>query len=85
MYQKIDIEGALIPMSFEYELETEVRGSCSAIYMGQMYIFGGAAETKQISVSRVYFKYLEAYKFLTSSDSSSFHDPVWPLKTIQNS
>ena len=55
MYQKIDIEGALIPMSFEYELETEVRGSCSAIYMGQMYIFGGAAETKQISVSRGLF------------------------------
>ena len=78
MYQKIDTEGALIPMDFEYELETEVRGSCSATYMGQMYIFGGAAETKQISVSPVYLEYFAAYKFLTSSDSSSFHDPVSP-------
>lgn len=51
MYQKIDTEGTIIPMSFEFGTETEVKGSCSATYLGQMYIFGGATETKQISVS----------------------------------
>ena len=53
MFQKIDTEGAIIPMNFEFEAGTEVRGSCSATYMGQMYIFGGATETKQISVSLI--------------------------------
>jgi len=50
MYQKINLEGEIIPMNFEFETETQVLGSCSATYMGQMYIFGGIAETKQISV-----------------------------------
>ena len=38
-------------MEFAFEETTEVLGSCSANYMGHMYVFGGSKETKQISVS----------------------------------
>ena len=51
-YQKISSEGAVIPMDFAFEASTEVLGSCSANYMGHMYVFGGSKETKQISVSK---------------------------------
>ena len=39
-------------MEFTFEAETEVLGSCSANYMGHMYVIGGSKETKQISVSK---------------------------------
>ena len=39
-------------MDFTFEAETEVLGSCSANYMGHMYVIGGSKETKQISVSK---------------------------------
>ena len=39
-------------MEFTFESETEVLGSCSANYMGHMYVIGGSKETKQISVSK---------------------------------
>ena len=39
-------------MEFTFEADTEVLGSCSANYMGHMYVIGGSKETKQISVRK---------------------------------
>ena len=36
-------------MDFVYEDETEVSGSCSAILNGEMFVFGGWDEKRQIS------------------------------------
>ena len=58
-------------MEFTFEAETEVLGSCSANYMGHMYVFGGSKETKQISVSKRWWVQSSRYFILQEIDGCS--------------
>merc|ERR1712142_830279 len=48
-FQKIMTDGSVIDMNFTIGDDTEVYDSCSVVYLGHMYIFGGDKKTKQIS------------------------------------